>query len=76
MTTAATATATAGFRPGVYTVQEVAALLGVSDWTVYRMIRERAHPFDGTVRVIELGRCKKVPRADLDRYLAGQPTPA
>jgi excisionase family DNA binding protein len=66
----------AALQPGVYTVQEAAALLGVSDWTVYRMIREREHPFDGTVRVFQLGRAKKIPRADLDRHLSGQPAHA
>ncbi|QFZ16203.1 helix-turn-helix domain-containing protein [Saccharothrix syringae] len=44
-------------------VQTVAEVLSVSRWTVYRLI------WDGELRSVQVGRCRRVPQAALDEYL-------
>jgi len=47
----------------VYTVREVAKRLKVSEWTVHKIIRERA------LGSIQIGARRLVPAADLAEYL-------
>jgi excisionase family DNA binding protein len=46
------------------TVSEVAALLRVSNMTVYRLINS------GELPAVRIGRCFRLPAADVDRYVA------
>lgn len=48
------------------TVAEAAALLGVSEWTGWRMVKL------GKLPVIRLGRLVKVPKIQLEAMLAGK----
>jgi excisionase family DNA binding protein len=43
--------------------QTVADLLAVSRWTVYRLI------WDGVLQSVQVGRCRRVPRAALGAYV-------
>jgi excisionase family DNA binding protein len=52
------------------TVAEVAAVLRVSNMTVYRLINA------GSLPAIRIGRSFRLREEDLDRYLAGQLTKA
>ncbi|HVV76329.1 MAG TPA: helix-turn-helix domain-containing protein [Mycobacteriales bacterium] len=47
------------------TPEETAERLRVSKWTVYKAIKA------GDIRVIKLGRCLRVPPAEIDRLLEG-----
>ncbi len=49
--------------PAVLTVDEVAAELRVSSWTIYQRIK------DGSLRSIRVGRLIRVPRVALDEFL-------
>lgn len=49
----------------VYTVSEVAEKLKVSQWTVNRLIRERA------LGSVNIGARRLVPSVDLEEYLRG-----
>lgn len=49
-----------------YTAKEVAAMLGISDSNVYKMIRR------GLLRAVPIGpKEKRIPRQALDEYLEG-----
>lgn len=60
--------AASGLQPGVYSVAEAAKRLGVSDSTVYHMIKKGTFP----VLTIKLGSSVKVSRNLLERYLQGE----
>lgn len=49
----------------VYTVREVAKKLKISEWTINKLIRERA------LGSIQIGARRLVPAADLEEYLRG-----
>ena len=55
--------------PSTYTVDEAAALLGVSRLTIYAAVRRNDTPFP----VFRVGDRVLIPRAALDRLLAGEP---
>ena len=44
--------------------EEAAAVLGVGRSTVYRLMES------GELRRVSIGRCARIPRADIDRYVA------
>ena len=46
------------------TVDQVAELLQISRWTVYRLI------WANDLRSVQIGRCRRVPRESFDAYLA------
>ncbi len=46
------------------TVDQVAEVLQISRWTVYRLI------WANNLRSVQIGRCRRVPREALDAYLA------
>lgn len=54
--------------PSTYTVDEVAALLGVNRLTVYSAIKRDEAPFP----TFKIGRRYVIPRAAVDRFLAGE----
>lgn len=54
--------------PATYSVDEVAALLGVNRLTLYTAIRKGESP----VPVIKIGRRLVVPKAALERVLQGE----
>lgn len=49
-----------------YSIPEVAPLLGISEWLAYRMAG------DGRLPTIPAGRRRVVPKAALERLLAGE----
>jgi excisionase family DNA binding protein len=51
-------------RPAYLTVAEVAAMLRVSNMTVYRLINSGALP------AVRVGKSYRLTEADVDRYLA------
>ena len=51
-------------------IRDVAARFGVSYNTVHRMIER------GELRPIKLGRCTRIPTAQIDAILASSPAPA
>ena len=53
------------------TVNQVAAFLGISRWTVYKLVR------DGDLRAVRVGERLRFRDGDLDAYLErdGQPAP-
>lgn len=55
-----------------YSVEQAAALLGVSDDNVYDRLREDDGLVCG-VRAIRLGRSWRIPKAPLDALVAGEP---
>ena len=58
--------------PHVLTVEEAAQVLGISRWLAYE--QARSGELAG-VRVLRIGRRLLVPRAALERVLAGESTP-
>jgi excisionase family DNA binding protein len=46
------------------TVDQVAELLQISRWTVYRLI------WANDLQSVQIGRCRRVPRESFDAYLA------
>ena len=46
------------------TVDQVAEVLQISRWTVYRLI------WANDLRSVQIGRCRRIPRKALDAYLA------
>jgi len=58
-------------EPLVYTVDQAARLLGISRSHAYDLIARGEFP----VATRQLGRRRLIPRAALDRYLAGEPSP-
>ncbi len=50
-------------------VKEAAEMLGISVALAYRMVREDEFP----VRVLKLATVYRVPRAELERYINGEP---
>jgi excisionase family DNA binding protein len=52
--------------PALLTVEEAAAYLNVSRWMVYQLI------WSNQLRTKRIGRCHRVPLAELDRYIAGE----
>lgn len=57
--------------PSTYTVDEAAALLGVNRLTIYNAVKRNDAPFP----VVRIGDRVLIPRAALDRILAGEPEP-
>jgi excisionase family DNA binding protein len=55
-----------GGRPDarLLTVDQVAELLQISRWSVYRLI------WANDLHSVHIGRCRRVPRESLDAYLA------
>ena len=55
-----------GGRPDarLLTVDQVAELLQISRWSVYRLI------WANDLRSVQIGRCRRVPQEALDAYLA------
>ncbi len=53
--------------PAVYSAEEVAELLGVSDWSVYQAARHHEAPI-GTL-ALKVGRRVVFPRVPIDRLL-------
>lgn len=47
------------------TVQAAADRLAVSRWMVYRLI------WDGRVKSVQIGRCRRIVRQSFDAYLSG-----
>lgn len=47
------------------TVQAAADRLAVSRWMVYRLI------WDGRVKSVQIGRCRRIVRQSFDDYLSG-----
>ncbi len=52
--------------PLVLTVVEVAAELRCAKWCVYEMVKR------GDLRAVHVGRSLRIPRAELERLLAGE----
>jgi len=52
--------------PLVLTVVEVAAELRCAKWCVYEMVKR------GDLRAVHVGRNLRIPRAELERFLAGE----
>ncbi len=52
--------------PLVLTVVEVAAELRCAKWCVYEMVKR------GDLRAVHVGRNLRIPRAELERLLAGE----
>ncbi len=52
--------------PLVLTVVEVADALRCAKWCVYTMIK------DGNLRAVRVGRNLRIPRAEIERLLAGE----
>lgn len=51
--------------PELITVQAAADRLSVSRWMVYRLI------WDGRVKSVQIGRCRRIVRQSFDDYLSG-----
>jgi excisionase family DNA binding protein len=64
MTTHGTPTAPVAATPALLTVNEAAAYLAVSRWTIYKLVR------DGDVRALRVGERMRFRVADLDEYAA------
>lgn len=68
-------TVTAADAPEVLTVEEAARVLRISRGVAYALAREwRTTQGRSGLPVIELGRSLRVPRAALDRLIAGAPS--
>ncbi|MGH7867236.1 MAG: helix-turn-helix domain-containing protein, partial [Candidatus Dormibacteraceae bacterium] len=52
----------------VLRVEEVHELLGISQWTIYEMIRRRELP------ALRIGRLIRIPRPALEEWIAAQTT--
>lgn len=52
-----------GGQPVAYTVEEVAAMLQISTWSVYRLVKNDALEF------VKIGRCIRIPVAALAGFL-------
>jgi len=50
-------------------VRETAEMLGVSRWTVQRMIAAQ------TISSVKIGRSRRIPCSEIDRILAGREAP-
>lgn len=48
----------------LYTPEEAAASLNISRRKVYEMLR------DGEIDSVKIGRCRRIPRVALDRFIA------
>jgi excisionase family DNA binding protein len=57
-------------RPGVLTVAEVAAMLRVSEMTIYRLIKA------GELRALQIGKSYRLREDDVDAFLAARYTEA
>ncbi|MDC8974665.1 excisionase family DNA-binding protein [Mycobacterium marinum] len=53
------------FSAELITVQAAADRLAVSRWMVYRLI------WDGRVKSVQIGRCRRIVRQSFDDYLSG-----
>jgi excisionase family DNA binding protein len=62
MTTHGTPAASVAARPALLTVNEAAAYLAVSRWTIYKLVR------DGDVRALRVGERLRFRVSDLDEY--------
>ncbi|MCC7083766.1 MAG: helix-turn-helix domain-containing protein [Pirellulales bacterium] len=54
-----------GREPMALTYGGVARALGISERTVWAMVD------DGRLRAVRIGRCVRVPRVEIEKYLAG-----
>jgi excisionase family DNA binding protein len=50
--------------PDLISPQEAAGRLGVSRWTVYRLI------WNDTLQAVQIGRCRRIVRQSLDAYIS------
>jgi excisionase family DNA binding protein len=57
-------------RPGLLTVAEVAAMLRVSEMTIYRLIKS------GELRALQIGKSYRLREDDVDAFLAARYTEA
>ena len=57
-------------RPGLLTVAEVAAMLRVSEMTIYRLIKA------GQLRALQIGKSYRLREDDVDAFLAARYTEA
>ena len=57
-------------RPGLLTVAEVAAMLRVSEMTIYRLIKA------GELRALQIGKSYRLREEDVDAFLASRFTEA
>jgi excisionase family DNA binding protein len=57
-------------RPGLLTVAEVAAMLRVSEMTIYRLIKA------GELRALQIGKSYRLREDDVDAFLAARYTEA
>ena len=57
-------------RPGLLTVAEVAAMLRVSEMTIYRLIKA------GELRALQIGKSYRLREDDVDSFLAARYTEA
>lgn len=57
-------------RPGLLTVAEVAAMLRVSEMTIYRLIK------GGELRALQIGKSYRLREDDVDAFLAARYTEA
>jgi excisionase family DNA binding protein len=57
-------------RPGLLTVAEVAAMLRVSEMTIYRLIKA------GELRALQIGKSYRLREDDIDAFLAARYTEA
>ena len=57
-------------RPGLLTVAEVAAMLRVSEMTIYRLIKA------GELRALQIGKSYRLREDDVDAFLADRYTEA
>ena len=57
-------------RPGLLTVAEVAAMVRVSEMTIYRLIKA------GELRALQIGKSYRLREDDVDAFLAARYTEA
>lgn len=58
-------------QPELVPVLEAAPRLRLAKPKLYKLIREEAFPFDGTLPVIQIGERKFVRSTQLERFLSG-----
>lgn len=69
-----TAVAVPEIEPGTYSVREAARRLGIGKNLAYDLIGRKAYPFDaGRIRIEHYGSRIRIPIADVERHLGGQP---
>lgn len=63
-------TGPSGSQKTVYTPEEIQNILGISKPTVYKLLKE------GQFRILHVGRCMRVSKAEFDQWLDGCGTEA